>query len=214
MAKSKEYINLSEVKDIKNLTPEESTRVRDRDIKVPLTPLFCILTALASVILVSGIYLLRRDLLFTIQAALIIPLLIYVSVVDIKLHMAPNWIAVALAIIGIPNIIVAAINSNYTDLLFNRLLGVFAGFILLFIAALTSKGGIGAADMKITSALGLFMGVEGIFMGQLIGIFFAAIASVILLITKKADRKARIALLPYLSAGMVISMYLPNNLLF
>lgn len=214
MTKNKNYVNLSAVEDVKNLTPEESARVRDRDIKIPLTPLFCILTTLVSVVLVSGIYLLRRDLMFTIQAALIIPLLIYVSAVDIKLHMAPNWIAGALAIIGIPNIIVSAINSNYTDLLFNRLLGVFAGFILLFVAALASKGGIGAADIKITSALGLVMGLEGIFMGQLIGIFLAAIASIALLIVKKADKKSRIALLPYLSAGMVIAMFLPSNLLF
>ena len=214
MRKNIDYINLSEIKDVKNLTPEESTRVRDCDIKIPLNPLFCVVTALISVVLASGIYLLRRDLMFTIQAALIISLLIYVSAVDIKLHMAPNWIAVALAIIGIPNIIVAAINSNYTDLLFNRLLGVFAGFILLFIAALTSKGGIGAADIRITSALGIFMGLEGIFIGQLIGIFLAAIASIVLLILRKADRKSRIALLPYLSAGMVIAMFLPSNLLF
>lgn len=214
MTKNKDYIHLSEVEDVKNLTPEESARVRDRDIRIPLTPLFCILTTLVSVVLVSGIYLLRRDLIFTIQAALIIPLLIYVSAVDIKLHMAPNWIAGALAIIGIPNIIVSAVNSNYTDLLFNRLLGVFAGFLLLFVAALTSRGGIGAADIRITSALGIFMGLEGIFMGQLIGIFFAAVVSIVLLITKKAGRKARIALLPYLSAGMVIAMFLPSNLLF
>lgn len=214
MANKKEHIDLSQVDDIKNLSPEESVKVRDRDIKISLTPLFCVVTSLITIILTAGIYLIKRDLMFTIQAALVIPLLIYVSAVDLKLHMAPNWISIALAIIGIPNIIVSAINSDYNDLLYNRFLGLIVGFLFLFVAGFISKGGIGAADIKITTAMGLFMGFEGIFTGQLIGIFFAAIVSIILLIIKKADKKTRIALLPYLSAGMVVAMFLPNNLLF
>lgn len=214
MDNKKDYIDLSQVEDVKMLSPEESVKVRDRDIKIPLTPLFCIITSLITVLLAAGIYLLKGNLMFTIQAALIIPLLIYVSAVDLKLHMAPNWISIVLAIIGIPSIIVSAINSDYNDLLFNRFLGVIMGFLLLFIAGFISKGGIGAADIKITTAMGLFMGFEGIFTGQLIGIFFAAIVSIILLVIKKADKKTRIALLPYLSAGMVVAMFLPNNLLF
>ena len=211
---SKEYLDISQIEDIKNLTPEESAKIRDRDIKIPLTPLFCILTVLSSIILASGIYMLRRDITYTIQSFFIIMLLIYVSAVDIKLHMAPNWIALAIAIIGIPSIIVSIINSDYNDLLFNRLFGVFGGFILLFITAIASKGGIGAADIKTTSALGLFLGIGGIFTGQLIGIFFAAIASVVLMVAKKADKKTRIPLLPFISAGVTVAMFLPDNLLF
>lgn len=211
---SKEYLDISQIEDIKNLTPEESAKIRDRDIKIPLTPLFCILTVLSSIILASGIYVLRRDITYTIQSFFIIMLLIYVSAVDIKLHMAPNWIALAIAIIGIPSIIISIINSDYNDLLFNRLIGVFGGFILLFIAAIASKGGIGAADIKITSALGLFLGIGGIFTGQSIGIFFAAIASVVLMVSKKADKKTRIPLLPFISAGATVAMFLPDNLLF
>lgn len=214
MTKEKEYLDISEIDDIKNLTPEESAKIRDRDIKIPLTPLFCILTVLSSVILSAGIFFIKRDIMYSLQAFFIIMLLIYVSAVDIKLHMAPNWIAFAIGILGIPNIIFDIINSNYYDLLFNRLLGVFAGFILLFIAAVASKGGVGAADIKITTALGLFMGLEGIFAGQLMGILFAVLPSIFLLITKKAGRKTRIPLLPFISAGVTVVMFAPTNMLF
>lgn len=214
MTKEKEYLDISKIEDIKNLTPEESAKIRDRDIKIPLTPLFCILTVLASVVLSSGIFLLKRDMVYSVQAFCIIMLLIYVSAVDIKLHMAPNWIAGAIGILGIPSIVISLINSNYYDLLFNRLTGIFGGFLLLFVAAIASKGGVGAADIKITAALGLFMGLEGIFTGQLIGLFFAAIVSVILLIVRKVDKKTRIPLLPFISAGVTAAMFLPNNILF
>lgn len=156
----------------------------------------------------------KFGLVYSVQAFCIIMLLIYVSAVDIKLHMAPNWIAGAIGILGVPSIVVSLINSNYYDLLFNRLTGIFGGFLLLFVAAIASKGGVGAADIKITAALGLFMGLEGIFTGQLIGLFFAAIVSVILLIVRKVDKKTRIPLLPFISAGVTAAMFLPNNILF
>lgn len=211
---SKEYLDVSEIEDIKNISAEESALIRDRDIKIPITPLFCILTILASVLVSAGVYFIKKDVVFTVQTFLLVPLLVYVSAVDIKLHLAPNWITYVIFAIGIPNIIFDIINSNYSDLLWNRVLGIFAGFILLFIAAIASKGGIGAADIKITTALGLILGFSGIFTCLIVGILFAVIFGVVLIIKKKADKKTKLALLPYISAGAIVAMLLPSGIIF
>lgn len=210
----KEYLDISEIDDVKNISAEESALVRDRDIKIPITPLFCILTILTSVLISAGVYLIKNDIIFTAQTFLLVPLLIYVSAVDIKLHMAPNWISYIIFAIGIPNVVFDIVKSNYSDLLWNRVFGIFAGFILLFISAIVSKGGIGAADIKITTALGLSLGFSGIFTCLIVGILFAAIWGIVLMIRKKADKKTKLALLPYISAGAMVAMLLPNGIIF
>ena len=70
------------------------------------------------------------------------------------------------------------------------------------------------ADVKVTAAVGFILGIESVFLGQLIGLTIALIYGVIMMIRKKADKKTRIALLPFLSAGLLISAVLPPNLLF
>lgn len=200
--------------DLKNITAEESAKIKDKDIKIPLSPLFCILTVLSSTILSSAIYLIQRDIIFTFQAFITFILLVWVSAVDIKLHLAPNWVSLAFLILGVPNIVRLLIAGNFMDMLVNYVGGMFVGFILLFISALMTKGGIGAGDIKIMTSLGLVVGLDSIFMGQMFGLLYAAIGSIVLLIFKKADKKTRIPLLPFLSAGVATAMFVPVSTLF
>lgn len=215
MSKEKDYLDISEVEDIKNISAEDSGRIRDRDIKIKLTPLFCSLASLASVAVAVLTYIIRKDLMFSSQMLLATGLLIYVSCVDIKMHMAPNWIPIALLIVGIPSVVINCVKGNNIPwILINSFGGLFLGFILLFISSITSKGGIGMADVKVTAAAGFILGIESVFLGQLIGLTIAFIYAGIMLIRKKANKKTRIALLPFLSAGIIISAVLPPNLLF
>ncbi len=215
MSKEKDYLDISKVEDIKNISAEDSGRIRDRDIKIKLTPLFCSLASLASIAVAVLTYIIRKDLIFSFEILLATGLLIYASCVDIKMHMAPNWIPIALLIIGVPSVVINCVKgNNILWTLINSFGGLFLGFILLFVSSITSKGGIGMADVKVTAAVGFILGIESVFLGQLIGLTIALIYGVIMMIRKKADKKTRIALLPFLSAGLLISAVLPPNLLF
>lgn len=212
MSKNKEYLDIDHIEDVKNISAEDSIKVRDRDIKIKLTPLFCSVTSLISIAVAVGLYFIRHDIIFASQVLIMTWLLIYVSCVDIKLHMAPNWVPLVLFAIGIPWVVINCVQgNNIVWTLINAFGGMFIGFILLFVSSITSKGGIGAADIKISTALGFVLGIEAVFLGQLVGLLFALIYSLIMMGRKVLNKQSRIALLPFLSAGMICASFLPEN---
>ena len=210
----KDYIDVSKVENIKELTPEESRFVRDRDIKVDLTFRYCLISMIIS-ILASGIfYFLKRDILMTAEMFIVANLLIFGTATDIKMHLIPNWLSLAIFSAGIPYAVKYLINVTYKMLLWHQAIGLFVGFILLFISAVITRGGIGTGDILIVTAAGFVFGPEKIFSGQMIGFLLAIIVGGTLILFKKIKKKTKIAFLPYLSAGIILANYLPDGLIF
>lgn len=81
------------------------------------------------------------------------------------------------------------------------LTGAAAGFLILYITALLSKGGIGGGDIKIMAVFGAITGADCIMLAQLIGLFIAFIAA---MIARVAWKKREIWLVPFLSSGVII----------
>lgn len=86
----------------------------------------------------------------------------------------------------------------------DRLIAGAGGFVLFFLIAIVTHGGIGGGDVKLIGALGLFLGIDGLIFTIIAGIFAGGIVSLVLVLTKKKGRKDAIAYGPYFAvAGML-----------
>jgi len=81
--------------------------------------------------------------------------------------------------------------------------GVLVGFVLLFLIAFATNGGIGGGDIKLIALLGIPFGAKGIltvlFVSCLLALLFEVIGMCI-----KRKRPANIPFAPYIFAGSVI----------
>jgi leader peptidase (prepilin peptidase)/N-methyltransferase len=78
----------------------------------------------------------------------------------------------------------------------------FAAFLVL---ALLVRGGLGMGDVKLAAAEGLLFGkvaVEALFLGIVLG----GVAAALLLVTRRAGRRATYAYGPYLVLGAVVAV--------
>ena len=88
-----------------------------------------------------------------------------------------------------------------------RLTGFVIISIPLLILAYLVPGSIGGGDIKLMAAGGFLLGIAGIWSTFVIGMFSAGAYVVYLLILKKINRKAEIALGPFLCMGMGIAFW-------
>jgi Flp pilus assembly protein protease CpaA len=72
------------------------------------------------------------------------------------------------------------------------------------IAMFSKKGGIGGADIKISTAAALCLGFYGAVIGYMVGLIFAVVFQTIYNKVKKQSNKEAFPLLPFLSTGLMI----------
>ncbi len=87
------------------------------------------------------------------------------------------------------------------------ILGIFLVGLPLFVAALISDGKIGGADVKIMGAIGGYLGVSKGVSALLIGLGIAISYSYVTK-TKQQLMEEPIALVPFLSMGSVVALFL------
>lgn len=76
------------------------------------------------------------------------------------------------------------------------------------IAMFTKKGGIGGADIKLSTAAALSLGFYGGAIGYMIGLVFAIVFQTIYNKVKKQSNKKAFPLLPFLSTGLMIGYFI------
>lgn len=85
-------------------------------------------------------------------------------------------------------------------------LGLALGGGLFLTVYLLSRGGLGGGDVKLMAAAGLYLGWQCVLPAMLYGSVLAALAGGVLILRKKIGRKDAIPLVPFLYAGMVLTM--------
>ena len=87
--------------------------------------------------------------------------------------------------------------------------GALAVFIpQMLVAMFSKKGGIGGADIKVSTAAALSLGFYGGVIGYMIGLVFAIVFQTIYNQAKKQSNKEAFPLLPFLSAGLLIGYFI------
>ena len=79
------------------------------------------------------------------------------------------------------------------------LVGGGVAFVLSYLAALVSRGGLGSGDVTLSAFLGLILGFPRIFLSLGFGIFFGGLVAFLLLLTRRVTLKTYIPYGPFLT---------------
>lgn len=168
----------------------------------------------ATLLLFMGSYIVTGSSIQLISLLVLATLTMPLVVTDIKEHRLPNSLTSAGFIAGLGVSIVLAIEKNsFSPLIHSLSIALLAGFAFLLLN-LASLGGMGMGDVKLAMMLGALIapfGWQVLVIGFLVAFVLGAIFGLILLASKRANRKTLIPFGPYLLAGAWISLFTGEN---
>jgi prepilin signal peptidase PulO-like enzyme (type II secretory pathway) len=139
--------------------------------------------------------------LWTVKGLVMALILLYASVQDISTHEADDFLWVMLVILSLVNLGDVSISS--------MIFGALAVFVpQTAVAMFTKKGGIGGADIKLSTAAALSLGFYGGAIGYMLGLVFAVVFQTIYNKVKKQPNDEPFPLMPFLSAGLMIGYFI------
>ena len=148
-----------------------------------------------------SLYLVGGFSMWTVKGIVLALILLYASVQDLSTHEADDFLWVMLVILSLVNFGDVGIGS--------MIFGALAVFVpQMAIAMFTKKGGIGGADIKLSTAAALSLGFYGGAIGYMIGLVFAIVFQTIYNKVKKQSNKEAFPLLPFLSTGLMIGYFI------
>lgn len=154
-------------------------------------------------VLRAGTYLpnvLRLLLLGTLLAA--------AAYIDALSHKIPNWIVLCTAAVfaGCTVLDFVLSGTDAVPMAINSVLAAVAFFVVFFLVRLASRGGVGYGDIKMITAAALILGVYGTFTFLLVSHVLAAVAAIVLLVSKKATRKDGLPFGPFFYLGYLATI--------
>lgn len=143
------------------------------------------------------LYLVGGFTLWTLKGMVMALILLYASVQDVNTHEADDFLWVMLVILSLVNFGDVSIGS--------MVFGAIAVFVpQMAIAMFAKKGGIGGADIKISTAAALSLGFYRGVIGYMIGLAFGVIYQTIRNKVQNRSNQEPFPLLPFLSTGLMI----------
>ena len=159
------------------------------------------LTYLLLPAIVGALYFVGGFSMWTVKGIVLALILLRASVQDLSEHQADEFLWVMLLILALVNYKEVGV----TSMIFGAL-GVFIP--QMAIAMFSKKGGIGGADIKLSTAAALSLGFYGGVIGYMIGLVFAIVFQTIYNKVKKQSNKEAFPLLPFLSTGLMIGYFI------
>lgn len=151
----------------------------------------------------------------TIKFMLLIPMLLIAFLVDYKLQIIPNRLTLTIFEFGlIFTFVETLLNTNLgINIFINNILGMLVGggiFLLITLigGVLAGKEAMGFGDVKLMGALGLFFGWVNMIIISVMAFLFAAVISIIILISRRKKINEYIPFGPFIVVASVIPMYL------
>lgn len=137
---------------------------------------------------------------FFINAVLFLALIV-LFFIDLEHQILPDRITYPLLIAGIATSMLRS-EFNLKESLFGALIG--GGFLYLIVVL--SRGGMGLGDVKLSAAIGAFLGWRNTIDSLFIAFLLGGIVGIILLISGIKKRKDPIPFGPFIAAGVFISV--------
>lgn len=132
------------------------------------------------------------------------------ALTDYKRGRIPNTLIVtglvSRAAIYIAELFVA--EEYFKDIIINDIAGFAIGFVMLFVIAVITKGGIGFGDVKLFGVIGLMVGSGGVFALLFLSLLFSSIVSVILILIRKKTLKSSVPMAPFIYVGFAVAVIL------
>lgn len=144
--------------------------------------------------------------------ALFLLLLVACACADINAGIVPDLIVIAIAVLGIVKYL--AVEPFTVAGILSHLIGAVCISVPMLLISLVIKGAFGGGDIKLMAAAGLYLGWQLTLAGAFIGMFVSGFYGIYLLVFKKAGKKSKIKLAPFLSFGLSIAALFGELLLF
>lgn len=148
---------------------------------------------------------LTLDLIFSM---IVVSLAVIIIVTDQTYFIIPNKIL----IFFLPFFVIGRIILPL-DPWFSPIIGALAGFLLLFLIIIISRGGMGAGDMKYFALLGVIFGFPYILLVFFLSTLYGTIGSLFLILLKKVSRKSKVPFGPYISLAALTVLFFGEQLI-
>jgi len=132
------------------------------------------------------------------------------TMIDLDTHTLPNRIVLTAYPIGATLLTGAAVMAGEAERLLPALIGAAALFGLYLLMALLYPGGMGLGDVKLAGMLGLYLGWLGwgpLAVGAFSAFLLGGLFSLVLVITRRANRKSGIPFGPWMLAGAWLGIF-------
>ena len=138
--------------------------------------------------------------------ALFLLLLVACACADINKGIVPDLLVIAMAVLGIVNFVV--VEQFTVSGLISHLIGAVCVSVPMLLISLLIKGAFGGGDIKLMAAAGLYLGWKLVVAGAFVGMFVSGFYGIYLIVLKKAGKKSKIKLVPFLSFGLgLVSLF-------
>ncbi|MDA8336253.1 MAG: prepilin peptidase [Peptococcaceae bacterium] len=131
----------------------------------------------------------------------LVSVLVVAALGDVLYRLIPNKLVLAVLAGGILARSLVPLPGGF----WFALSGILPGTVLLGVAALASRGGMGGGDIKLAAALGLFLGWPG----ALLAVFFASVlggvVGVGLILARVIGRRDSVPYAPFLAGGFLLA---------
>lgn len=158
----------------------------------------------------------------TLKFMLLIPMLIIAFMIDLKLQIIPNRLTLTIFETGLVFTFIKTllITGGGINIFIDSMVGMLVGggiflIITLIGGAIAGKEAMGFGDVKLMGALGLFFGWLNMILISVMSFLFAAIVSIIILISRKKKFSEYIPFGPFIVVASMIPIYIStSDLLF
>ncbi len=162
--------------------------------KAKISPQYCIVE-LSNGLLWALVYFVKGAQVDTILIQLLVSALLVIGVIDARTGEIPFPIVIFIGVLGAIRAIFH--HEAWLDLLLGPVVMFVLFTVLVFFNAM------GGGDLKLCTAMGLFLGLKLCFLGLIIGCIIGSIIHVALMIFKKAGHELKFG--PYLGIGFTVS---------
>lgn len=171
--------------------------MKSKGFKVKQTANCLIMTLVTISLFLLGL----NDPVWVLRGIVFALILLYASVQDLTFREADDFLWVM--------ILILAIGSIGTVPVWSMLLGAAVVFVpQMAIAMFSKKGGIGGADIKLSTAAALLLGFFPGAIGYVVGLAFAILFTLIYNKIKHRTNQKSFPLIPFLSVGLMIGYLL------
>lgn len=143
-----------------------------------------------------------------LQLALIFVLtgcLVLISLIDYHVQIIPDGLVMVIAAAGLLHSLLAK-----PDVLFDALSSSLLAFVIMLVIFVISRGGMGGGDVKLSAAVGLWLGVEDTLLFLLLSFVMGGIISLLLLAAGVKNRNDAVPFGPFLCVSAFITvLYAP-----
>ncbi|MGQ9623707.1 MAG: prepilin peptidase [Candidatus Caldatribacteriaceae bacterium] len=132
--------------------------------------------------------------------------LIFVALFDLWTFRVPDWSVGVLLVLGVLRL---ATTGGWVS----HLLGALVLFTFFLLLHLLFPRGMGFGDVKLSLALGLFLGLKLGLLGTFLAFAGGGVMSAVLLLLRRKTLKDRLPFAPFLSFGAVCALFFGDRIL-